>query len=329
MWTLLRKAFQASLLVLLVMIMNHPSLAQQGSAGRQPVATVNGVDIKKSDLESEFRQLRMEMEFRNRSLPEAKIAALRHQLEETLIERELLYQKALERDLRVRARWVERALDELEHRLKNHAMSMQDFLAALDSSEEALRKRIRKGLIVQRVLRRDVLRRIKVSEIEMQNYYQRHPEYFKRKEQVRARHILIAVPHHASEEKRKQALLQIQALARQLAQGADFGVLALEYSDCPSKSRGGDLGYFTREQMIREIGEAAFQLQPGELSEVITTRYGYHLVEVLDRKPPSPMPYRYVRDKIERTLRRNKEKSAAKSYLAALKKKAAIVRYQP
>lgn len=324
-----RKIFQPGVAFLLVLILNQPILAQQGSAGNRPVATVNAVEIKQSDLESEIRQLKMEMDFRNRSLPESKNATLRDQVAETLIERELLYQKAQERDLHVRARWVDRALDELELRLKNHAMSMQDFLAGVDANKEALRERIRKGLIVQRVLRRDVLRQIKVSEIEMQKYYQRHPEYFKREEQVRARHILIALPYHADEEKRSQAMLQIQALAGQLAQGADFGMLALEYSACPSKNKGGDLGYFTREQMIREISEAAFRLQPGELSEVITTRYGYHLVQVLDRKPPSQMPYRNVRDKIERTLRRNKEKAAAASFLAALKKKAVIVRNLP
>ena len=327
--TLMRKACQPGVILLLVITMNHAALALPEHTKTQSVATVNTVDIKQHDLDSEILQLKMEMDFRNRSLPKDRIDALKSQLTETLIERELLYQKALERELQVRARWVARALDELKLRLKNHGMSMQDYLSAVGATESELRERVRRGLMVQRLLRREVLRQIKVGEREMQNFYQQHPDYFKGAEQVRARHILIEVPSNADDDTRNQALRKIQAIADQLAQGADFGVLALTYSQCPSKDRGGDLGYFTRDQMIQDFSDAAFRLRPGEISDIVTTRYGYHLIQVLDRKPPSQLAYRYVRDKIERTLRRNKEKAAANAYLAALKKKAIIKRHLP
>ena len=327
---LMRKAWRFSTaLVVVVFALNPVAWAQGDPSADQPVATVNSVHIARHDLDSEILELKMEMDFRNRSLSNLQIQPLRSQLLETLIERELLYQKARERNLQVRDRWVDRAIDQLKIRLKGHAVSMQDYLASINTTAEQLRERVRKGLTIQRLLRREVLRQIKVSETEMKAFYQRHPDYFKGKEEIRARHILIEVPPGADEDKRNQALLQIQALSRQLAQGANFGVLALEYSQDPSKARGGDLGYFTADQMIRDFNEAAFKLQPGEISGVVQTRYGYHLIQVLDRRPPSQIAYRYVRDKIERTLRRNKEKAAADNYLAMLKKKATIKRDLP
>jgi parvulin-like peptidyl-prolyl isomerase len=190
-----------------------------------------------------------------------------------------------------------------------------------------LKERIKKGLIIRRLIRRDVLRRIKVTESEMQAFYHRYPEFFRQDEQARARHILIEVHNMNSEEQREAALAKIRALQTRLEQGAEFAVLALEYSNCPSKNQGGDVGYFTRNQMVAAFSDAAFDLQPGEISDIVTTRYGYHLIQLIDRKPPSQMAYKTVRTKIERTLRRNKEQEKIDTYLAGLKRKAAIEKF--
>ncbi|MEJ2040313.1 MAG: SurA N-terminal domain-containing protein, partial [Desulfosarcinaceae bacterium] len=165
MQTLMRKAWRFSAaLIVVVFALNPVAWAQGDPSADQPVATVNSVDIARHDLDSEILELKMEMDFRNRSLSNLQIQPLRSQLLETLIERELLYQKARERNLQVRDRWVDRAIDQLKIRLKGHAVSMQDYLASINTTEEQLRERVRKGLMIQRVLRREVLRQIKVSE---------------------------------------------------------------------------------------------------------------------------------------------------------------------
>ena len=117
-----------------------------------------------------------------------------------------------------------------------------------------------------------------------------------------------------------------ESLYKRIKDGARLEDLAREYSTCPSKSKGGDLGYLRRNQMITAFADAAFALQPGEVSDIIETHLGYHLIQMVDRIPASQMAYRQAREKIERTLRRNKEKKAADAYLARLKKKAAIQR---
>lgn len=311
-------------LILVLCCLMAPVLPAHGDAPR-PLVVVNDAAITTTDLAQERRQLQAEMEMRNRPLSDRQVALLNDQLLDNLIKRELLYQKAQQKKMQVRSQWVDRALGELKAQLGS-SKAFQNYLLNTGLDEPRLKESIRKGLIVRRLLRREVIRRIRVSEAEMQAFYRRHPEYFRRGEQIRARHILIAFDNKTDGTKRDDALLRIQAIQSKLRQGSKFAALALEYSDCPSKSRGGDLGYFERSQMVRTFAEAAFGMQPGEISDIVETRFGYHLIQILDRRPPSQIAYKNVRTKIERTLRRNKEKAAAKTYLTRLTRQAAIVR---
>lgn len=300
-----------------------PVLPARGAAP-MTLALVNSVPITTQDLDQERRQLQAEMEMRNRPISDHQADVLNDQLLDNLIDRELLYQQAQQKKLQVRSQWVDRALGELKAQLGS-SRSYRNYLADTGLSEAQLKESIHKGLVVRRLLRRDVMRRVKVSEAEMQAFYRRHPDYFRRGEQVRARHILIAFSDKQDGKKRDEALSRIRAIQDKLRQGSNFAALALEYSDCPSKSRGGDLGYFERDQMVRAFSDVAFSMQPGQISDIVETRFGFHLIQVLDRRPPSQIAYKNVREKIERTLRRNKEKAAAKTYIAALKRQATII----
>jgi peptidyl-prolyl cis-trans isomerase C len=297
--------------------------AQPGTITREPLATVNGTAISGSDLEREAAFLTAEMNRRNYPLGAGQLADLHDQLIRNLIDRELLYQQATAREIKISPHWVDREWNDMQMHLGGKA-ALQAFMQNSGFSRDQMNERIRKGLIVQRLLKRDVFRSIRVSEAEMQAFYNRHSNFFNREEQVRARHVMIAVPDWDNQAAREQALDRIRALEIKIRQGMQLGALALEYSDCPSKTRGGDLGYFSRNQMIQSFSDAAFELQPGEISQVVETRFGYHLIEVVDRQPPSRMVYKNVRDKIELTLRRNKEKAAAEAYLNRLKQKARI-----
>jgi peptidyl-prolyl cis-trans isomerase C len=289
------------------------------------LAVVNDVAITQQDLSVEAAHLKAELQFRNRPLSNGRLSRLRKQLIENLIDRELLYQQAKQRNIRIRKRWVNLALKELKNQLGNRA-AYQRFLENTGMTESMLHERIQKGLIVRRLLRREVIRQIKVSEAEMQAFYREHPEYFQRKERIRVRHILIAFGDENDKVERGNALLRIQSIQLMLHENADFAFLALEYSDDPSKVRGGDIGYLERQQLIKDFSEAAFALEPGEVSDIVETRFGYHLIKAIDRTPPSRMAYRNARAKIERTLRRNKEKKATEAYLARQRRRASISR---
>jgi parvulin-like peptidyl-prolyl isomerase len=316
----------ALMLLASLTIPDRPRAEESAVQLLNPVAMVNGFIITPQDLNHEVEQLRWEMDIRNQPLTDRQLDELRPQLIENLIGRELLYQNAQKNNYKIQSQWVDREVAGLRHRLKNDT-TLEQYLDQIHMDMAQLKEHLKKGLIIRRMIRRDVLRNVRVSESEMQAFYQRYPDFFRQEEQVRARHILIKVPSGHSEERQEAALTKIQALQAQLEQGAEFSVLALEYSDCPSKNRGGDVGYFTRNQMVTAFSEAAFNLQPGEISDMVVTRYGFHLIQLIDRKPPSQIAYKNTREKIERTLRRNKEQTKIDAYLAGLKRKADIKKY--
>ena len=288
-------------------------------------ATVNTVSITGQDIQQEAAIIAADNQQRNLKWTKNQILDFSHEIADTLIDREFLYQKAQQRNIKIRSPWVERALQEL----KSEIGSTADFDAYLKKTgldEEHLRERIRKGLIIYRLLHRDILRRIKVSEAEMQAFFRRYPDYFVRKDEIRVRQIFIAVPDGADVSARGEALLRIQSIQDRLRRGENFATLALEYSQDPSRSRGGDLGYLERSQMIPSFADAAFALEPGQVSDIVETRFGYHLIKMVDRIPSSRMAYRNARIKIDRTLRRNKEKAAAAKYLSRLRGGAKIIR---
>ncbi|MCP4745323.1 MAG: hypothetical protein GY874_04150 [Desulfobacteraceae bacterium] len=294
------------------------------SADNPMVASVNGAIIGLKDLDIEMKILQVEMDLQNRPLDNKQISILEDQIIETLIERELLYQRALDRKLTIRPQWVKKALLEFKGKLANASLTLNDYLDQVDITELELRKRLSKGLIVRRLLRRDVMRNIKVRESEIRFYYKEHSDFFKREEQVRARHILVSLPENANGQQKENAFMRIRSIQDKIEKGSNFSILALERSNCPSRLRGGDLGFFSKDQVISPVSKQAFFLQPGQTSKIVITRYGYHLVQVVDRRPASPMAYKDTRKKIERTLRRNKEVAAARTYLSRLKKNASI-----
>jgi peptidyl-prolyl cis-trans isomerase C len=291
----------------------------------RPPVIVNSVPITSQDIKQEAAIIAAAMQQRNLKWTKKQILDLGDEIAGMLIDRELLYQRAQQRNIKIRSPWIERALLELKTEIGS-ATAFDAYLKKTELNEERLKARIQKGLIVKRLLHRDVLSRIKVSEAEMQAFFRRYPDYFIRKDEIRVRQIFIAFPDGDDISARGAALLRIQSIQDRLRAGEDFAVLALEYSDDPSKARGGDLGYLERNQMIGSCADAAFALEPGQVSDIVETRFGYHLIKMVDRIPSSRMSYRNARAKIERTLRRNKEQAATTAYLAELKKQAVIKR---
>lgn len=310
---------------ILALFIQAPLRAETKLQLESPLAMVNGVVIANQDLDVETGLIKAEMDYRNRELTAEELSGLLPQLTQLLIDRELLYQQAQKRNIQVRDRWIDRAVGDLKSRLGGEK-AYRGYLQAAGAAEDQFRERVAKGLIIKRFMHREVLRQIKVNETEMQIFYRQHPEIFMQPARVRARQIMAAVDADATEDKHEAAVQRLMHIQRRLERGESFAVLALEYSDCPSKTRGGDLGYFSREDVLEPLSRAAFALEPGQTSDIIATRHGYHIVQCLDYSPPAQMAYNQTREKIERTIRRNKEKEAAEAYLANLRKTADIMR---
>jgi peptidyl-prolyl cis-trans isomerase C len=320
--------FHSVAIVCLMFYLLPPTLlAQHGPASEQVLAKVNGTAIDSRDFTSEIGLLKAEMIRRNIPLTESQLSALRPQLLENLIERELLFQQAQRRNIRAHDKWVEAAFADLKRQLER-VSSLETYLAESGMTQNQLKTRLTKGVVVERLMRQETLRTTAVSEAEMQAFYRDHPELFAASDTIRARHILIS-PKDASNGAQAEALQKIQMLQNRVAQGEDFAILALEYSNCPSRANAGDIGYLKREQMVTPFAEAVFALAPGQVSDVVVTRFGYHLIKLLERIAADPPNFWEARDEIERVLRRDKENAVVKGYLATLKNQALIERLAP
>jgi peptidyl-prolyl cis-trans isomerase C len=166
-----------------------------------------------------------------------------------------------------------------------------------------------------------------VSEKESRAHYDSNLESFKKPEQVRASHILIKVDPGADEAKKAEARTKIESLQAKLKNGEDFGALAKEYSEGPSAPKGGDLGFFGRGQMVKPFEETAFTMKPGQVSGIVETRFGYHLIMVTERTPESTLSYEEVKDRLEQYLKQQKAQETIAAYVETLKGKAKIERF--
>ncbi|MCK4727485.1 MAG: peptidyl-prolyl cis-trans isomerase [Desulfobacterales bacterium] len=182
-------------------------------------------------------------------------------------------------------------------------------------------------MAIQKFIDNELVQKITVSDKEIKTYYDSNPDFFRQSEQVRASHILIKVHPQAEESQKAEARKALEKIQLKLKEGDDFSALAKESSQCPSSAKGGDLSYFKRGQMAKPFEDAAFALKPGEVSDIVETRFGYHLIKVVDKKPKSMIPYQDVKDRLGQYLKQEKARKEVSLYVEKLKQEAKIERF--
>ena len=159
----------------------------------------------------------------------------------------------------------------------------------------------------------------KVSDAEIKKYYEKNRERFRVPERFRAAHILVKVPPDADEKTRRAAKEKIDRLLEEIRQGADFAAVAKKNSDCPSKSRGGNLGTFRRGRMVKPFQDALEKLEPGQISEVVQTRFGYHIIRRGKGIPAKQIPFAKIEARLRRQLVAQKKQEVLDGILEKLK----------
>lgn len=156
------------------------------------------------------------------------------------------------------------------------------------------------------------LQDVPVGPDEIEQYYTDNKDKYHKEAEVRARHILFRVDENAPEDEVAKAKAEAGKVLEEVRQkDADFAQLAEKYSQGPTAPKGGDLGYFTRGQMVPPFTEAAFALKPGEISELVRTPFGFHIIKVEDSRPERTIPLEEVRSEIELTLKRDQARDIA------------------
>ena len=209
--------------------------------------------------------------------------------------------------------------------------TMEEFLEKVKESGqtiEEVKERYKKPMTYSKLLYSLHPDECKVTDEEVKQYYDSNPNQYNLAERVRASHILIkpdtSDPNADPNETKAAAKAKAEVLLKQVKEGADFAELAKENSACNSAPRGGDLGFFKRSDMTAPFEEAALSLEVGQISDVVETEFGFHIIKVTDKQEAKVTSFDEARERILATLRRQKENRIGLQYLSELKAKAKI-----
>jgi len=321
-----KKGFRVALMTLTLILIALLTFAGEKQTLNDKVAVVNGKVISKTEFDREMSRVEQQFASQGRPLNGSQLSEIKKEVLESLINRELLYQESKKKGIKVDKTAINNQLEELKKRFSNEA-EYKNALAKANLSEAIIKSQIKTEMAIRELIDQQFSKKVTVSDEEAKSYYNNHLDSFKQPEQIRASHILIKVDPQANELEKEKARKRLIEIKERLQKGEDFATLAKEFSQCPSGKNGGDLGYFKRGQMVKPFEEAAFALEPGEISDVVETRFGYHLIKVFEKKPAYTIAYIDIKEKIKDFLKKEKTKKEVEQYIKNLKEKAKVERF--
>jgi peptidyl-prolyl cis-trans isomerase C len=301
------------------------SAADAPAVEKQEVAKVNGSAVYKKDFDMAYGMVEEGMKSRGAKINDSELKALKEKVLDNLIDAEIIYQASQKDKVKI----DEEKLTSQWSKIKSRMESDPNYKANIEKmkySEPELKEQIRRQMIIQKFLTDKFMDKASVTPDEIKAYYDGNQKAFHIPEQVQASHILIKVEPQADEKTKEAALKKIKEIQEKIKKGGDFAALAKEFSGCPSKEKGGDLGFFGRGQMVKPFEDAAFSLEEGKISDIVTTNFGYHLIKVTGKKAESNIPFDEVKPKIENFLKQQKVQKEIAGFLASEKKSAKVER---
>lgn len=284
------------------------------------LARVNGQEVKKSDFDLLVRNIELS---RGPIPTERRDEVLRAALNQ-LVEYTLLQQEAKTRQVTVSDAEVNERIKQMQGQFPTEE-AFKKALSARDMSIDRLRDDARVDMVITRMVEDEVATAQPPTDAECKDYYDKNPDKFKLGEAVRASHILILADEKADEATKKKARAQIEAVNKRVKAGEDFAQLAKEHSQDGSAAQGGDLDFFGRGRMVPPFEQAAFALKPGEVSDIVTTQFGYHIIKVTERRTESTVPFDdQLQERLRQILTEQKKQEKAASFVASLKQKSKI-----
>ncbi|MBN2312833.1 MAG: peptidylprolyl isomerase [Sedimentisphaerales bacterium] len=298
---------------------------------------VNGVEIKNSAVLDLIGPHLAKINQQSTGIPspvaEQYKKQLREQALEQLIRRQLLDEKIKDANITITD---EEVVNKIEALASDQNMSLEDFKKALEQNNQnfdEVKEDFRKQLSRNKFMDAQWAGKTDVTEEETKKYYDENKKRFDVPEHVRVSHILIKYKQESADADPNAAKARVKAKAQDLLQqikdGADFAELAKAHSDCLSASKGGDLGFFPRGYSTPKFDKVAFELEVGQVSDVVETEYGCHIIKATGHKDATVIPFEEAKDKIITELEEEKQKEFAEKYINSLKAEAKIVFPKP
>ena len=292
-----------------------------GAAGKGAVVVkVNGKAITESEVATEAQRLASAMG--GQGDPQ-QMPAIRRQAVEVTINRMLLEQAIASENVKVPKEQVVARMEEMKKSFPSE-QAFNERLAAMGVSLQEFDREIEVGLGFEALFAKHGGNPPPPSEAEMRSFYDSNVQSFKQPERVTASHILVAVGQGDTDAQKAEKRAKAAKIRSELVGGADFAQEATQYSDCPSKQQGGNLGTFSRDKMVPEFANAAFALKVGDLSDVVETQFGYHIIKVTAHEQSRDIPFEESKADIAAYLVDQGKQAAINSYIQTLRNGAKI-----
>lgn len=319
------KFFKAMNFIVLIMILF--CLPVSAEVFDKIIAVVNDEIITLYEFNEAFDPIRQNIENTYRGndkeglIEQSKEAFLQRLIDNILIEQEAK-KKGISDSVK-----EEDVMGAVQDMLMKQKMSMQDFLknlASEGSSIETVKKEIRSQMIRMRLLRREVRDKIIVTDEEIGEYYNQHRQEYEGKESVRMKQLLLTFPPEADKSAKAKLKGEALRLRELLIKGESFDLLTAKHSKGPAVAQGGDVGFMERGTIIPEVEAIAFSLPLDQVSEVIESSMGFHIIKVVDKKGAGLKSVAVVREEIKARLEEEKLEKKFEEWISSVRAKSHI-----
>jgi peptidyl-prolyl cis-trans isomerase C len=283
----------------------------------ETVARVNGDAITKAEFEGAVHEVESQ---EGRPVPADQRDRVLRGVLDNMIAFRLLTQEARQRHVVVSDADIDTQLAGMKKQFPTE-QAFQQALKAQHMTPEKLRDTARSNLVVRKLLQDEVMSKIDIKPSDLSAFYEKNPDKFQQPEAVHAAHILIIVPAEADAAAKAALKARATEALKAAKSGKDFAALARQYSQDASAQHGGDLGFFPKGQMVPAFDAAAFALKPGEISDLVETEFGFHIIKLTEKRAGRIVPLAEVKDRLEGFLKQRKQQELVQQYLLGLKAK--------
>jgi parvulin-like peptidyl-prolyl isomerase len=263
-------------------------------------------------------------EVREAMLPETEQLSRQYNGLTSLVDVQLQLTRARHLNLRVSDEDVNHQIDALK---KQNDVADEQFLQLLKTrglTLETYKKQVAESLLITKVVNAEVRSRLTVLDTELQETYRTKQQQYQVAGGQTVSHILFLFPPYATEQDEQRLRAKAESVLQQLRNGGQFTALARQYSDGPSAETGGLLGTFKPGELLPGFEEAAAQLQPGQISDVVKTRIGFHIIRLEARQEASMRPFAEVQEELKSEILRDKTERRYQEWLESLRQQAYI-----
>jgi peptidyl-prolyl cis-trans isomerase C len=306
-----------------------PAAAGQAAAAAKPVpaqlpdvlARVNGVPVERGEFDRALKSLEAQA---GAAVPAEQRDTVYRQMLDQLIALKLLSQESISRKVAISETDVDGRFQQVKGQFPNEE-AFTSALAQRQMTPDKLKADIRQQMQAMKLVEIDVAPTIAVTDADLNEFYTKNPDKFQQPEAVHVLHILLRTPENADEATRKKAKADAQTVLGKLKKSGDFAALAKQYSQDPgSAANGGDLGFVTKGQTVPAFEQAAFALKAGELSGVVESPFGFHVIKMLEHRDARTVPLAEVKPQVEQFLKNERTQTKTHDYVEKLKAKGKV-----